>query len=66
MFRESSVFFCKHRVKAGEPNYPVAAAERGRRVLVCQNEMFDVGDHDFTKFSLITSVTLSVDISTCV
>ena len=65
MFHDNSVFFCmddKHRVKVGEPNYPVAAAERGRRVLVQQNEMFEVGDHDFTKFSLIPSVTLSVDI----
>lgn len=65
MFRECSIFMCmddKHRVKVGEPNYPVAAAERGRRVLVRQNETFEVGDHDFTKFSLIPSVTLSVEI----
>ena len=52
----------KHCVKVREPNYPVAATERGRRVLVRQNEMFQVGDHDFTKFSLIPSVSLSVDI----
>ena len=65
MFCEHSSFFCmddKHRVKVGEPNYPVAAAERGRRVLVRCNQMFEVGDHDFTKFSLIPSVTLSVEI----
>ena len=40
----------KHRIKIGEPNYPVAAAERGRRVLVGPNETFEVADHDFTKF----------------
>lgn len=60
---EHSAFFYmddKHRVKVGEPKYPVAAAERGKRVLVRLNESFEVGDHDFTKFSLIHSVTLSV------
>ena len=50
-------------MKVGEPNYPVAADETGRKVLVRQNEMFEVGDHDFTKFSLIPSVSLSVVIS---
>ncbi len=64
-FREFSTFFCmddKHRLKVGEPNYPVAAAERGRRVLVRKNEVFAVADHDFTRFSLIPSVILSNDI----
>ena len=49
----------KHRVKVSEPNYSVAAAERGKRVLVGQIEMFEVADHDF---SLIPSVSLAVDI----
>lgn len=65
MFRQNSSFVCmddKHRVKVGEPNYPVAAAERGKRVLVSRNQMFEVADHDFTKFSLIPSVSLIVDI----
>lgn len=31
----------KHRIKVGEPGYPVAAAEHGRRVLVAQNETFE-------------------------
>lgn len=64
-FREQSVFVCmddKHRVKVGEPNYPVAAAERGRRVLIRKNQTFEVADHDFTKFSLIPSIQLAVDI----
>ncbi len=65
MFRQYSAFFCmdnKHRLKVGEPNYPVAAAERGKRVLVRRDETFEVADHDFTRFSLIPSVVLSVDI----
>ena len=36
-----------------EPGFPVAAAERGRQVIVSENEIIAVGDHDFTKFSLV-------------
>ena len=64
-FKEHSVFICmddKHKIKIGEPNYPVAAAERGRRVLVRKNEMFEVGDHDFTKLNMIPSVIFAIDI----
>ena len=39
--------------------YPVAAVERGRRVLVSRNQSFEVANHDFTKFR---SVSLVVDI----
>ena len=52
----------KHRIKIGEPNYPVAAAERGRRVLVGPNETFEVADHDFTKFSVVSSVSFVIKI----
>ena len=55
MFREESMFAYmddKHRIKVGEPNYPVAAIERGRTMLVRLNETFEAGDHDFTKFSV--------------
>ena len=48
----------KHRMNIGEPGFPVAAAERGRRVLVKVGTSFEVGDHDFTKFSMIPSVVL--------
>ena len=41
----------KHRLKVGEPGFPVAAAERGRRVMVRAGTTFEVGDHNFTKFS---------------
>ena len=52
-FREFSTYVClddKHRIKIGEPGFPVAAAERGRRVLVTQGSSFQVGDHDFIVF----------------
>ena len=64
-FRHSSVFASlddKHRIKVGEPNYPVAAAERGRRVIVAEKRVFEVGDHDFTKFSIIPSVSFIIAI----
>ena len=51
LFRRFSVFAClddKHEVKVGEPGFPVAAAERGRQVLVHSSTSFEVGDHDFT------------------
>ena len=52
----------KHRVKVGEPGTPVAAAERGKQVLVSLSQSFQVCDHDFTRFSLIPTVLLKVDI----
>ena len=42
----------------GEPGNPLAAAERGRWAT------FEVSDHDFSKFIVITSVTLLVDLPT--
>ena len=52
----------KHRIKVGELSYPVAVAEHGRQVIVSSSETFVVGDHDFTKFSVIPSVILDVEI----
>lgn len=46
----------QHSVKVGESNFAVAAAERGRRVLMAAGSMFMVWDHDFTKFNIIPSV----------
>ena len=68
-FREHTKFVCeddKHTIKVGEPGFPVAAAERGKRVIVGLNETLQVGDHDFTKFSLSPSVSLDVDIPECI
>ena len=52
----------KHRLKVGEPGFPVAATERGRRVLVRAGTTLEVGDHNFTKFSIVPSVVLVADI----
>ena len=54
----------KHRLKVGEPGVPVAAVERGRQVLVSTTQSFEVCDHDFTRFSLIPSVLMDIDIPT--
>ena len=64
-FRNSVLFISmddKHRIKIGEPNLPLAAAECGRRVLVSCDSTFEVGDHDFAKFSIIPSVTFIIKI----
>lgn len=50
----------KHKVKCGEPSYPVAATVRGKKVIVGENQVMAVGDHDFTKMTLIPSVNLLV------
>jgi len=52
----------KHRIKIGEPGFPVAAAKCGKKVIVSLQKEFCVGDHDFTKFSLIPSVAFIIDI----
>ena len=52
----------KHKLKIGEPNCPVVAAERGRRVPVCANQFMTVADHDITKFGLVPSVILVNDL----
>jgi hypothetical protein len=52
----------KHHCKVGEPGFPVAAVDRGKSVLVSQEESFVVADHDFTKTGLIPSVTMLCDI----
>lgn len=53
----------KHKVKVGEPSYPLAAAERGKQVIVGPNQVMAVGDHDFSKCSLTPSVNLVVSSS---
>ena len=68
-FRDESMLIClddKHRLKVGEPGYPVAAAERGRRVIVSLQENFEVADHDFTRFSIIPSVIFCIDVPTTI
>ena len=58
MLRDHCMFVClddKHRIKVGEPvlGYLVAATERGRQVLTAAGLEFQVGDHDFPKFSIM-------------
>ena len=63
--RDHAVFLSiddKHRVKIGEPDFPVASAERGRQVIVPCGSQLLAGDHDFTKFSVVPSVVLLTEI----
>ena len=52
----------KHKIKIREPGFPVAAAERGKRVIDSRDSTFQVGDHDFTRMGIVPSVCLSIDI----
>ena len=59
--RDISLFICtddKHKISCGEPNYPLSALPRGRRVLVARNEYYRVGGHDFSKISIIPTVVI--------
>ena len=63
--RDHAVFVClddKHKIKVGEPESPVAAAERGQQVIVPTQARLQAPDRDFTKFGIIPSVTLLIDI----
>ena len=51
----------KHKIT---PGYPLTADERVHRVLVSSTKTLEVGDHNFSKVSIIPSVSLLVDIST--
>ena len=66
MVRDYCLFVClndKHKIKVGEPDCPVASAERGRRVPMRANQSLQTGNHDFTKFGIVPSVTFILDIS---
>ena len=52
----------KHTIKLGKPGYPLTAAERGKQVLVSMKTKFQVGDHDFSKFSITPSVCLLIEL----
>ncbi|KAI8516352.1 hypothetical protein Bbelb_049330 [Branchiostoma belcheri] len=65
MFRDFTAFVClddKHSIKVGEPGYPLAAVDRGKSVLVAQDTVFVVADHDFAKVKLVPSVTLVCEV----
>ena len=48
----------KYKVKCGEQTYSVPAAERGKKLIVGENHVLAVVDHDFTKSSIISFVDL--------
>ncbi len=50
----------KHKVKVGEPNYPLAAAERAKQVIVGPNQVMVVADHDFSKSTITPSVHMLI------
>ena len=63
--RENHAFVstdAKCKVSVGEPDYPVAAVSRGKRVIVGVNQVLKVADHDFTKISIIPDAYLLHDI----
>ena len=58
-------FICldnKHKIKIGEPGYPVASAVRGNKLSVRSDEILADGDHDFTKFPIIPLIFFAIDI----
>ena len=55
MLRDFALFASindKHKIKIGEPNFPLASVERGRQVVVAFQSQLLAADHDFTKFSI--------------
>ncbi|KAK6186795.1 hypothetical protein SNE40_006067 [Patella caerulea] len=67
-FRDFSSFISiddKCHIKVGEPGLPVTCAQRGRpNIVEGDGETFSASDHDFTKFKLIPSAVLLIDIPT--
>ena len=65
LVKDHAIFACiddKHWIKVGEPDAPVASAERGRQVIVHSGTSLESSDHDFTTFSIIPSVVLLCEI----
>ena len=52
----------KYRCKVGELGFPVAAVDRGKKVVVSKDTTFVVADHDFTKTGIIPSVAMICNI----
>ena len=52
----------KHRCKVDEPEFPVAAVKRGKKVVVSKDTTFTVADYDFTKTGIILSVIMICNI----
>ena len=64
-YREHTLFLSvddKAKIPVGEPNFPLSAVARGKRVLVAPNQLCAVGDHDFSRMSFTPSAVLVVDV----
>lgn len=64
-YREHALFLSvddKAKVPVGEPNFPLGAVTRGKRVPLGPNQLCAVGDHDFSRMSITPSAVLVVDI----
>ena len=48
--------------QVGEPDFPIASVMHGKAVIVGSNQTFKVGDHDFSKFSLIPDAIVLHDV----
>ena len=64
-----STSFCsadaKCKVNIGDPGFPIASVSRGKQVIVGHNKIMKVGDHDFSKMSIIPDAILIHDIPGC-
>ena len=48
----------KNRIKIGEPNCPITAATKGKRVLVVTNQLLQAADHDISTISVTLTVMI--------
>ena len=48
----------KNKIKVGEPDYPISAVTRGKRLLVAHGQSLQASDHDFSKISLVPTIVL--------
>ena len=64
--RDTSTLFsvdAKCKVSVAEPNFPIASVTRGKKVIIGINQSFEVGDHDFSKISIIPDIVFVQKIS---
>ena len=46
---------CKCKISVGEPDFLLACAARGKKVIIGHKKSFQVANHDFSKISIITA-----------
>ena len=54
--RDTSTLFnvdTKCKVSVGEADFPIASVTRGKKVIADINQLFEVGNHDFSKISVV-------------